>query len=61
MKTLDPGLARVLKRLHYLLEVILTCVRRYVAHLLCLCHLGEMIHEHEHEHGRSLRAAPKGY
>ncbi len=31
MKTLDPGVARVLKRLHYPLEVILTCVRWYVA------------------------------
>jgi len=27
MKTLDTGVARVLKRLHYPLEVILTCVR----------------------------------
>ena len=26
MKTLNPALAKVLKRLHYPLEVILTCV-----------------------------------
>jgi putative transposase len=31
MKTLDPGVARVLKRLHYPLEVILTCVHWHVA------------------------------
>jgi transposase-like protein len=34
MKTLDPGVARLLKRLHYPLEVILTCVRWYVAWVL---------------------------
>jgi putative transposase len=39
MKTLDPGVARVLKRLHYPLEVILTCVRWYVAYPLSLRHL----------------------
>jgi hypothetical protein len=32
MMTLDPGVARVLKRLHYPLEVILTCVRWYIAY-----------------------------
>jgi transposase-like protein len=30
MKTLIPAVARVLKRLHYPLDVILTCVRWYV-------------------------------
>lgn len=30
MKTLNPAVARVLKRLHYPLDVILTCVRWYV-------------------------------
>jgi putative transposase len=34
MKTLNPTLAKVLKRLHYPLEVILTCVRWYVAYPL---------------------------
>src|ERR1700687_4875091 len=45
MKTLDPGLARVLKRLHYPLEVMLTCVRWYVAYPLSLRHLEEMMAE----------------
>jgi len=45
METLDPGVARVLKRLHYPLEVILTCVRWYVAYPLSLRHLEEMMAE----------------
>src|SRR6267142_2075146 len=45
MKTLDPGVARVLKRLHYPLEVMLTCVRWYVAYPLRLRHLEEMMAE----------------
>jgi transposase-like protein len=35
----------VLKRLHYPLDVILTCVRRYVAYQLSLRHLEEMMSE----------------
>jgi putative transposase len=45
MKTLDPGVALVLKRLHYPLEVMLTCVRWYVAYPLSLRHLEEMMAE----------------
>ena len=45
MKTLNPVVARVLKRLHYPLDVILTCVRWYVAYPLSLRHLEEMIAE----------------
>jgi putative transposase len=45
MKTLNPALARALKRLHYPLDVILTCVRWYVAHPLSLRHLEEMMAE----------------
>jgi putative transposase len=45
MKTLNPALAKVLKRLHYPLEVILTCVRWYVAYPLSLRHLEEMMAE----------------
>jgi putative transposase len=45
MKTLDPSVARVLKRLHYPLEVILTCVRWYVAYPLSLRHLEEIMAE----------------
>ena len=45
MKTLDPSVARVLKRMHYPLEVMLTCVRWYVAYPLSLRHLEEMMAE----------------
>ena len=45
MKTLNPVVARVLKRLHYPLDVILTCVRWYVAYPLSLRHLEEMMAE----------------
>ena len=38
-------MARVLKQLHYPLEVILTCVRWYVAYPLSLRHLEEMMAE----------------
>jgi transposase-like protein len=45
MKTLNPALAKVLKRLHYPLEVMLRCVRWYVAYPLSLRHLEEMMSE----------------
>jgi len=45
MTALNPTLARVLKRLHYPLDVILTCVRWYVAYPLSLRHLEEMMAE----------------
>jgi transposase-like protein len=38
-------LRRDLKRLHFPLEVVLTCVRWYVAYSLSLCHLEEMMAE----------------
>src|SRR3979411_195675 len=41
----DGGVVRVLKRLHYPLEVMLTCVRWYVAYPLSLRHLEEMMAE----------------
>lgn len=40
-----PGVAKVLKRLHYPLEVILTSVRWYVAYPLSLRQLEEMMAE----------------
>ncbi|NMM03524.1 IS6 family transposase [Paraburkholderia sp. RP-4-7] len=43
--TLPPGIARVLKRLHYPLDVILLCVRWYVAYSLSLRDLEEMMAE----------------
>ncbi|MGF6917842.1 transposase-like protein [Paraburkholderia sp. 40] len=45
MKTMNPVVARVLKRLHYPLDVILTCVRWYVAYPLSLRHLEDMLAE----------------
>ncbi|MGA7813569.1 MAG: IS6 family transposase, partial [Caballeronia sp.] len=45
MTTLKSAVARVLKRLHYPLDVILTCVRWYVAYPLSLRHLEEMMAE----------------
>jgi putative transposase len=45
MKTRDPGLARVLNRLHYPLEAILACVHWYVAYPLSLRQLEEMMAE----------------
>ena len=45
-KTLPPGVAKVLKRLHFPLDVILRCVRWYVAYSLSLRDLEEMIAEH---------------
>ena len=45
MKTLNPAVARVLKRLHYPLDVVLTCVRWYVAYPQSLRHLEDMMAE----------------
>jgi putative transposase len=53
---LNPAVAKVLKRLHYPLDVILLCVRWYVAYPLSLRHLEQMMAErgisvdHEQEH-----------
>ncbi|WP_429551168.1 IS6 family transposase [Paraburkholderia sp. MM5477-R1] len=44
-KTLPPGITKVLKRLHYPLDVILLCVRWYVAYSLSLRDLEEMMAE----------------
>jgi putative transposase len=45
MKLLNPAVAHVLKRLHFRLDVILICVRWYVAYGLSLCNLEEMMVE----------------
>ncbi|MGF6874136.1 hypothetical protein OKW35_003608 [Paraburkholderia sp. MM5477-R1] len=45
MKTMNPVVARVLKRLHYPLDVILTCVRCYASSPLGLRHLEDMMAE----------------
>jgi putative transposase len=42
---MNEALSKVLKRLHYPLEVMLTCVRWYVAYPLSLRHIEEMMHE----------------
>lgn len=44
-KTLPAGIRKVLKRLHYPLDVILLCVRWYVAYSLSLRNLEEMMLE----------------
>ncbi|EEA02807.1 Transposase-like protein [Burkholderia sp. H160] len=44
-QSLNPAVARVLKRLHYPLDVILMCVRWYVAYPLSLRHLEQMMAE----------------
>jgi putative transposase len=44
-QSLNPTVARVLKRLHYPLDVILMCVRWYVAYPLSLRHIEEMVAE----------------
>lgn len=44
-QNLNPAVARVLKRLHYPFDVILMCVRWYVAYPLSLRHLEEMMAE----------------
>src|ERR1700682_3176781 len=44
-KTLAPGIARVLKRLHYPIDVMLLCVRWYVTYSLSLRNLEEMMAE----------------
>jgi hypothetical protein len=43
--SLNPAVARVLKRLHYLPDVTLMCVRWYVAYPLSLRHIEEMVAE----------------
>lgn len=42
---MNEALREVLKRLHYPLEVMLTCVRWYVAYPLSLRHIEEIMHE----------------
>ena len=44
-QTLNPLVAKVLKRLHYPLDVILLCVRWYIAYPLSLRNLEEMMAE----------------
>jgi hypothetical protein len=41
--SINSALRKVLKRFHYPLEVMLTCVRWYVAYPLSLRHIEEMI------------------
>ena len=43
--TMNEALRRVVKRLHYPLEVMLVCVRWYAAYPLSLRHLQEMMAE----------------
>ncbi|BDC44738.1 hypothetical protein PTKU15_80350 [Paraburkholderia terrae] len=45
MKALSPAAVKVLKRLHYPLEIMLVCVRWYVAYPLSLRNHEEMMAE----------------
>jgi putative transposase len=45
MKLLNPAVARVLKRLHYPLDIMLMCVRWYVAYGISVRNLEEMMAE----------------
>jgi transposase-like protein len=63
-QNLNPAVARVLKRLHYPLDVILMCVRWYVAYPLSRRHIEEMVVErgvcvdHSTVHRRALKLLP---
>jgi transposase-like protein len=48
-KTLPTGIGKVLKRLHYPQDVILLCVRWYMAYSLSLRNLEEMMAERDIE------------
>lgn len=56
-KALPTGIGKVLKQLYYLLDVILLCVRWYVAYSLSLRNLDEMMAERgiEVDHSRVRR------
>jgi hypothetical protein len=45
IKTPNAAVSKALKRLHYSLDVMLTCMRWYVAYPLSLRHLEEMMSE----------------
>jgi transposase-like protein len=61
---LIPAMAKVFKRLHYPLDVMLLCVRWYVAYPLSLRHLEQMMAErgipvdHSTVHRWSLKLLP---
>lgn len=63
-KEMNPQLRKVLKRLHYPLEVMLVCVRWYAAYPLSFRHLEEMMQErgvfidHSTIHRWSLKILP---
>jgi transposase-like protein len=59
MASLNAGMDKVLKRLHYPLDVMLTCVRWYVAYPLSLRNLEEMMAERGF--GRSFDRASLGH
>jgi putative transposase len=66
-KTLAPGIARVLKRPHYPLDVMLLCVRWYVAYSLSLRNLEEMMAErgiavdHSAVHRWAIKRVPQAH
>ena len=44
-RTMNDGISKVLRRLHYPIEVMLVCVRRYAAYPLSLRDLEELMAE----------------
>ena len=66
-QTLTPALARVFKRLHYPFDVMLMCVRWYVAFGLSVRHLEEMMAErgievdHSTVHRWAIKRVPQAH
>jgi putative transposase len=60
IKTANASASKALKRLHYPLDIMLTCVRWYVAYPLSLRHLEEMMSERAVSVDHSI-GAPVGY
>jgi putative transposase len=63
-KALPAGVAKVLERLHFSLDVIFLCMQRYLAYPLSLRHLKEMTAErgfevdHSDVHRRVIKLVP---
>ena len=66
-QTLTPALARVFKRLHYPFDVMLMCVRWYVAYGLSVRNLEEMMAErgievdHSTVHRWAIKRVPQAH
>ena len=67
IKTPNAAVSKALKRLHHPLDVMLTCVRWYVAYPLSLRHLEEMMSEravsvdHSTVHRWAIKRVPQAH